>query len=143
MTIEATLQSIDGSLISIATSLEVLALGGTVAAPKPTKARAKAKVKPTPSTKSAKESAETTDAGADKKTTPSPEKTTTKKADAPKGPKLDDVRTALGALQKATSSSVARALLADVGEAPTLSKLPQDMYQAVIDAAVAATEEAG
>ena len=142
MTIEATLQSIDGTLISIATSLELIA-GAAAAAPKPTKAAAKPKVKPTPSTKSAKESAETSDAGEDKKESPSPEKATTKKADAPKGPKLDDVRTALGALQKATSSSVARALLADVGEAPTLSKLSQDMYQAVIDAAAAATEEAG
>ena len=130
MTIEATLASIDGSLISIATSLELIA----GAAPAPTKAAAKPKA-----TKAVKKAAPKEEQKEEPKEEPKP---TTKKADAPKGPKLADVRTALGALQKATSSNDARALLAAVGGEPTLSKLPLDMYQAVIDAAAVATSEA-
>ena len=130
MTIEATLQSIDGSLISIAASLEAIATGGAVPTPE----------KPAKATK------------ATKATSSSKPKSTTKPADKPSsktqtsadedGPTITDVRKALGALQKVTSPDDARALLRKVGEAPTMSKLLEENYQAVIDAALEAASEA-
>lgn len=68
-----------------------------------------------------------------------PEKPAEKEDD---GPSLTDVRKALGALQKKTDAATARGVLKDTGKVGTLSKLDEDLYQAVIDAAEEATENA-
>lgn len=126
MTIEATLQSIDASLQTIAIALDSLA--AVNGAPSGT-SKATPQKKATGSTKPSKAASQKQDAA--------PAKSATKAKAEPKdeGPELADVRRALTTLQKNSSSDAARALLEEVGGAKTLSKLPKDKYQDVIDAA--------
>ena len=68
--------------------------------------------------------------GGKSKTASSKSKSGKKSSDTPT---KDDVKAALKGLQKATSASTARQLLADVGGAKTLTDLDESKYQAVID----------
>ena len=130
MTIEAHLASIDASLITIAAALTGIAEGAGVEAPKPTKTTGKKSAGSSTSGAKGKGKAATTDS----KSTDEPEKSD--------GPKLEDVRTALTALQNATDGKTARELLAKVGGNGALSKIKAAKYQDIIDAAGKAATEA-
>lgn len=117
MTIEATLQSIDGSLISIAASLEALAGGDTSS-----KATAKGTTDK-PASSKAKGKSGTSKAAASKSAT---------KASKDDGPGIPEVRKALTALAKREDAKAPKALLAKY-DATTLNNLDESNYQAVID----------
>jgi len=115
--------SLENSLERIAVALEQLA-NVTDETPTPEKPAAKAKpTKAKPSKPATKAKPEPTPAAEEEK------------APTEGGPTLSDVRKALGSLQKRVDAAAAKALLADVGGANTLSKLDESKYQAVIDAA--------
>lgn len=118
MTIEATLESIDKSLKEI----RDLLAGG--AAPVTQDAETPA-AEPADSDDGSKDSPKTE--------APKSEKKTTAKSD--EAPTKDDVRDALKTYQKRTNAAAARKLLADVGDAKTLTDLKEEKYQEVIDAA--------
>lgn len=125
MTIEAHLQSIDASLQTIAISLEKLA-GDPPAPAKPgTKKTTKAST-------SSKSSSKTSTKQSDK---PKPEKPSPEKDAKDEGPSLAEVRRALTSLQKREDPDAARGVLKEIGGVTTLSKLPEEKYQEVIDAA--------
>lgn len=123
MTIEAHLKSIDASLSTIALTLSAIAEGTGAAIP-PSEGTSSAAPQ---ETAAAKKKA----AAAKKKA----EAAASKKEEEPDGPKLEDVRSALTAVQAATSGKDARELLAKVGGNGTLGKVKPAKYQAVIDAA--------
>lgn len=124
MTIEAHLQSIDASLQTIAIALTAIAEGAgaapviaTATKEKPAAAAGKGKGKGTTQQKPAQAS-----------------KPSEKDGDS-EGPKIADVRKALAELQKRLTPKDARSVLEDKGGVTTLSKLEEDKYQDVIDAA--------
>lgn len=104
--------SLEASLERIATALE------TIAGKPPGKASAKSGKSP--------------QAAASKGSQKEPDKSSEPAGDAPD---LATVRKALTALQKRETPAAAKKVLKEVGGATTLTKLPEDKYQAVIDAA--------
>ena len=126
--------TIENTLERIAVALETIAAGGAL--PKP---EGKAKSGTTKPASPAKEASSSEKAKASTKPASKPSKPASSNED---GPSISDVRKSLGALQKVTSPDEARALLKEVGGAATMSKLAEDMYQAVIDAALKAAADA-
>ncbi len=123
MTIESHLASIDTSLKLIAATLagEELTTDneepGSEAAPKGSTEKAPAKKK-----------------AAAKKEAKEPE--------VPDGPKIEDVRAALTALQAAVGAPAARKLLASVGGSGALSKVKKAKYADIIEASAQALKDA-
>lgn len=125
--------SIENTLERIAVALETIATGGSL--PKPVELSKVVRSKPAKEATSSSKAKDTT------KPAGKPSKPAASSTDKG-GPEIADVRKALGALQKVTSPDDARALLKEVGKSPTMSKLAEDMYQAVIDAALEAADAA-
>lgn len=128
--------TIENTLERIAVALESIAAGPGTTSTSPGKpAKDTSSAKPKPTSKPADKPTSKSTAG--KASKPTATSSTTED-----GPKIADVRKALGAVQKAFDSDTARALLKEAGEAATMSKLSEDMYQTVIDAAMAKAESA-